>query len=220
MFKNLKISLRLGLSFSLILVFMIVIILVSLNQIKVSRTMFDRIIKTNNIRLQLANNMIDHTREVSINLRNILLLKDSGKTLELKNRIDSIRNVYDADFKKLEGLTTTDDTLSFVIAAKIKTSQDVSRQLNNKVIDLSTAGKYEEAILLMNLQASPSVTDWIKDIDDLITHNEDRSTMHYLEAEKAQDSTRLFMFIIGTVAISLAIIISIFMTQSITRPLT
>ena len=124
MFKNLKISLRLGLSFSLILVFMIVIILVSLNQINVSRTMFDRIIKTNNVRLQLANNMIDYTREVSISLRNILLLKDSGKTLELKNRIDSIRNLYDADFNKLEGLTTNDDTVSFVIAAKIKTSQD------------------------------------------------------------------------------------------------
>lgn len=219
MFKNLKISLRLGLSFSLILVFMIVIILVSLNQIKVSRAMFDRIIKTNNVRMQLANNMIDRTREVSISLRNILLLKDSGKTLELKNRIDSIRNVYDADFKKLEGLITNDDTMSFVIAAKIKVSHDASRQLNNKVIDLAMAGKYEEAILLMNQQASKKVAVWITDIDELITHNEDRSTMRYLEAEKAQDAARLFMYILGTVAIALAIMISIFLTQSITRPL-
>jgi len=49
MFKNLRISLRLGLSFSFILVFMIVIILVSLNQIKVSQSMFERIIKVNNV---------------------------------------------------------------------------------------------------------------------------------------------------------------------------
>jgi methyl-accepting chemotaxis protein len=219
MFKNLKISLRLGLSFSFILVFMIVIILVSLNQIKVSRTMFDLIIKTNNVRLQLANNMIDHTREASINLRNILLLKDSEKTLELKNRIDSIRNLYDTDFKKLEGLITNDDTMSFAIIAKIKASQDVSRQMNNKVIDLAMAGKHEEAILLMNQQASKAVADWITDIDELITHNEDRSIMRYLEAEEAQDASRLFMFILGTVAIALAIMISIFLTQSITRPL-
>ena len=219
MFKNLKISLRLGLSFSFILVFMIVIILVSLNQIKVSRTMFDRIIKTNNVRLQLANNMIDQTREVSINLRNILLLKDSENTLELKNKIDSIRTLYDADFKKLEGLITNDDTMSFAIVAKIKASQDVSRQLNNKVIDLAMAGKHEEAILLMNQQASKKVAGWITDIDELITHNERRSIMRYMEAEEAQDAARLFMFILGTVAIALAIMISVFLTRSITRPL-
>ena len=219
MFKNLKISLRLGLSFSFILVFMIVIILVSLNQIKVSRTMFDRIIKTNNVRLQLANNMIDQTREVSINLRNIFLLKDSEMTLELKNRIDSIRNLYDAGFKKLEGLITNDDTISFAIVAKIKASQDVSRQLNNKVIDLAMAGKHEEAIILMNQQSSKKVAVWITDIDELITHNERRSIMRYLEAEKAQDAARLFMYILGTVAIALSIMISIFLTQSITKPL-
>ncbi len=219
MIKNMKIGLRLALSFGLILVFMVVIILVSLNQIKVSRTMFDRIIKTNNVRLQLANNMIDHTREASINLRNILLLKDSGKTLELKNKIDSVRNLYDADFKKLEGLITNDDTMSFAIVAKIKASQDVSRQLNNKVIDLAMAGKHEEAIILMNQQASKKVAGWITDIDELITHNEDRNIMRYLEAEKAQDNVRLFMFILGTVAIALAILISIFLTLSITRPL-
>jgi methyl-accepting chemotaxis protein len=219
MFKNLKIRLRLGLSFSFILVFMIVIILVSLNQIKVSRTMFDRIIKTNNVRLQLANNMIDHTREASINLRNILLLKDSKKMLELKNRIDSIRNLYDAGLKKYEGLITNDDTMSFSIIAKIKVSQGISRQLNNKVIDLAMAGKHEEAILLMNHQASRSVAVWITDIDELITHNEDRSKMRYLEAEKAQDTARSFMYILGIVAIALAIMISIFLTQSITGPL-
>ena len=219
MFKNMKIGLRLALSFGLILVFMVVIILVSLNQIKVSRTMLDRIIKTNNVRLQLANNMIDHTREASINLRNILLLKDSGKTLKLKNKIDSVRYLYDADFKKLEGLITNDDTKSFAIIAKIKASQDVSRQLNNKVIDLAMAGKHEEAIILMNQQASKKVAGWITDIDELITHNEDRSIMRYLEAEKTQDDARLFMFILGTVAIALAILISIFLTLSITRPL-
>ena len=219
MFKNLKISLRLGLNFSLILVFMIFIILLSLNQIKVSRTMFDRIIKKNNVRLQLTNNMIDHTREVSINLRNILLLKDSEKTLELKNRIDSIRNLYDAGFKKLEGLITNDDTMSFAIVAKIKASQEVSRQLNNKVINLAMEGKHEEAIILMNQQANKKVAGWITDIDELITHNEDRSIMRYLEAEKAQAAARSSMFILGALAIALSVVIVIFLTLGITRPL-
>jgi methyl-accepting chemotaxis protein len=219
MFKNMKIGLRLALSFIGILVIMTAIILVSLNQIKVTQTMLTRIVKTNIVRLELANNMIEHTREVSINLRNILLLKDTEKTLELKNRIDSIRNLYDAGFKKLEGLIVNEDTMSFSIIAKIKVSEEASRKLNNKVTDLAIAGKHEEAILLMNQQASKAVANWVNDIDKLISHNEDRSQMRYTEAEKAQDTARLFMFILGIVAISLAITISVFLTQSITRPL-
>ncbi len=214
-----KIGLRLALSFIVILVFMLAIILVSLNQIKVTEAMLNRIVNTNNVRLELANNMIDHTREVSIDLRDILLIKGSEKTLELKNRIDSIRNLYDAGFKKLEGLITNDDIMSFSLIAKIKVSQDASRELNNKVIDLSMEGKHEEAILLMNQKVSKAVAVWINDIDELITHNEDRSQVRYTEAVKAQDAARLFMFILGIVAISMAIIISILLTQSITRPL-
>jgi methyl-accepting chemotaxis protein len=219
MLKNMKIGLRLGLSFSLMLVFMIAIILISLNQIKVTQAMFARIIKINNVRLQLANNMIDNTREVSINLRNILLLKEIEKTLELINKIDSIRNQYDKNFKELEGLITNDDAMSFAIVAKIKASQDASRQLNNKVVDLVMAGKYNEAMIIMNEQAGKAVSIWIKDIDDLITHNEDLSAMRYLETEKAQAAARSSMFILGAVAIALAIVISILLTLSITRPL-
>jgi methyl-accepting chemotaxis protein len=181
--------------------------------------MFDRVIKVNNVRLQLANNMIEHTREVSINLRNILLLKEAAKTLELKNRIDSIRIQYDKNFRELEGLILAEDTSSFAIISRIKVSQDASRQLNNQVVDLAMTDKYNEAILLMNQKASKSVQTWINEIDDLITHNEGRTAMRYSEATKAQASARTDMFMLGAAAIVLAVIISILLTLSITRPL-
>ncbi len=219
MFKNLKISFRFGLSFSLILVIMIVIILVSLNQIKVSQVMFDRIIKVNNVRQTLANNMVDYTREVSISLRNILLVKQKNLTLVYKNRIDSLRKLYDSDLKKFEELILIDDTLSFTLVAKIKDSQDASRLLNNEVIDLAMAGKNEEAILLMNQRASMAVNNWINSVDNIIMHNKDRTTMLYIEAENAQNAARSQMFILGAVAVLLSVIISILLTLSITQPL-
>ncbi len=219
MIKNMKIGLRLALSYSLILAFMIVIILVSLNQIQVSKAMFDRILKVNNVRLQLANNMIDYRREVSVSLRNILLLRQNTKTLEMKNKIDSIRNLYDRDSKNIERLITNDDTISFLIISKIKSYQESLRQLNNNVVDLAMTGKYDEAMIILKDQSGMAESIWIKDLDDLIAHNQDRTAMLYLEAEKAQDSARLFMFLLGTVAIALAIVISIFLTLSIIRPL-
>jgi len=181
--------------------------------------MFDRVIKVNNVRLQLSNNMIELTREVSINLRNILLLKESIKTEQLRNRIDSIRIQYDKNFRELEGLIMADDSTSFVIIARIKVSQDASRQLNNQVIELAMTNKYNEAIILMNQKASKSVQTWINEIDDLITHNVDRTVMRYSEAARAQASARTNMYILGAAAIVLAVIISILLTLSITRPL-
>ena len=95
MFKNLKIGVRLTISYGIILLFLIAVIIVSLNQISVSQKLFDRTLKVNNVRLQLANNMIDNTREVSITLRNILLLKNIQKTSELVNNIYVFRKKYD-----------------------------------------------------------------------------------------------------------------------------
>ena len=214
-----KIGFRLALSYGLILAFMIVIILVSLNQIKVSKAMFGRLKDVNSVRLQLANNLINDSREISINLRNILLLKDNIKTLEIKNIIDSSRNNYDLNIKKLEGLFTNNDTISFVTIAKIKSSRDASQLMNNKVINLAMANRYDEALTLMNEDARLAGRKWINDIDDLITQNEKDSKMRYQYAENKQGSARLIMFILGALVLVLAIVISILMTISITRPL-
>lgn len=219
MFKNMKIGSRLALSYSLILVLMIAIILVNLNQIKVSQSILEQIIKFNNVRLQLANNMINDIREVSINLRDILLLKESERTAELKNKINIFRNMYDTDFKKLESLITPDDTISLEILSRVKSYLEASRPLNNKVIDLALAGKHEDAIILMNQEAGKSDADWIIDIDNLISHNEDRSKKLEFNAEKAQATARISIFILGAFAIAMAVIISILMTLSITKPL-
>lgn len=219
MFKNIKIGTRLALSYGIILLFMIGIILVGLNQIKTSQTMFDRIIRVNNVRLQLANDMIKNTREVSIALRNILLLKDNKMTTELTGNIDTFRKNYDEAEKPLEGMITADDTTSFRLISTIKTSRETSRMLNNKVIELAQSGKNDEAIQLMNEQASKAVAAWINNIDVLILHNEDRSRMLFLDVEKIQSAARSTMLILGAVALAIAIAISILLTLSITKPL-
>jgi methyl-accepting chemotaxis protein len=219
MLKNLKISLRLGLSFSVIMLIMITIILLSLNQIKTSRNMFDRILKVNNVRLHLANTMIDHTREVSISLRNMLLLKNNDQTLAIKHKIDSLRNQYDMNFKLMEGLITADDTLSFILISKVKTFQDASRSLNDEVMSKALTGNHDGAILVMNQQAGKAVSDWIQSIDNFIKHTEDRNILRYNQAGKTADSARLLMSVLGILALLSSFTISVLLTRSITRPL-
>jgi methyl-accepting chemotaxis protein len=219
MFKNMKIGWRMGLGFGLVLVFMIALILVSLNEMENSHERLERIVKINNVRLQLTHEMIDDVRNVSIALRNILLLKNIGKTQETKNKIAETRKEYDANFEKVQGLTPKEDTKAWNIISKIKASQDASRQLNNKVFDLALAGKYDNALDLMTKEVSLAVHQWIEHVDDLIKYNEEYNKMRHDQIEKEQAAARTTMLIIGAAAIALSVLIIIFLTLSITGPL-
>lgn len=219
MFKNMKIGWRMGWSFSLVIVLMIALIVVSSNEIKVTHEKLERIVKVNIVRIQLANTMMNDTREVSISLRTILLKKDSAKIPDLRNKIAEIRKEYDASFKKLQELPSKDPKNLFDLISKVKVAQDVSRQLNNRVLDLALAGKPDDALDLMTKDADPAMRQWIKNIDDLITYSEERNTARYDESVQAQAVAHTTMFILGAAVIVLSVLVVILLTLSITRPL-
>jgi methyl-accepting chemotaxis protein len=219
MLKNMKVAVRMGLGFGLVIVFMISLIMVGLNQMEKTHDKLDRILNINNVRLDLANHMIDDVREVSIAIRNVIILKDTRNTEAMKNKIAEGRKGYDEDLKKIEALTTKDDNNAWDIISKVKTSQDAARALNNKVVDLALAEKYDDATNLMLKQASPSVLQWLGRVDELIKHNEERNAQRFDEADKAQKSARTTMLILGAASIVLSVLIVIFLTLGITGPL-
>src|SRR3989339_624365 len=191
MFKNMKIGLRLALGFCLVIGFMILIIIVSINQMAASHDKLDRIVKINSVCVQSANGMIADVREVSIAMRTALVFKDTEKAREIRSAIAENRKVYDDNLKKVKELTPSDDTAAVGMISKVKASQEISRALNNDVLDLAVAGK----------------------------HSETRTALRYDEANIAQENARTFMYLIGAVAIVLALAIAIFLTLGIIRPL-
>lgn len=219
MFKNMKIGLRMGLGFSLVLVFMIALIVAGLNGTEKINAKLDRIVKVNNVRAQLANDMIASVREVSIAIRNIFLVKDITNINEMKNRIAEERKKYDEALRKIEELTPKERKEAFEMIARIKSAQDTSRQLNNKVIEMATENKLDEAVELINKEALTANRKWIESVEDFIKYQAERSKFRFNEALKTYENARIFMLSLGASAVALAIIISILLTLSITRPL-
>jgi methyl-accepting chemotaxis protein len=223
MFKNMKIGWRMGLGFGLVLVFMIVLIVVSLNQMEVSDDKLERIVKINNARLQVANDMIDDARETAIAVRSLLLAKyrtESSESIQkIRDGIAENRRTYNEAVVKVKKLIAKEDTKGFDLLSKVEASGDAARQLQDKVIELAVAGKHGDGHVLMVREAYPAVKQWIKNAEDFIHYNEERNAMRYDEAEKAQANARTTMFILGAVSIALAVAIAIFLTLSITRPL-
>jgi methyl-accepting chemotaxis protein len=225
MFNNMKIGVRFGLGFCVVIGFMIAIIVVSLNQMATSHYDLERIIKVNNVRVQLANNMIDNARGVALSVRGILMLKYAGesgdKIQKMKDEWTELWRLYHqdvADVKKL--INNGEDTTGSVLLDKIEVAADSARLLTAKAIDMAVAGKVKDATDFVFGTAYPSVKRWIGHNDDFIAHNEERTALRYEEAHTAQENARKFMFILGAFALALSLTIGIFLTLSITGPLT
>jgi methyl-accepting chemotaxis protein len=223
MFNNMKIGLRLALGFCLVIVFMIAIIVVSTNQMAVSHNDLKRIVKINNVRVQVANNMIDNAREVALAVRGTLMLKydkaSNEKILRMKDNWAEKWNAFDQNVANVKKMIGEEDAAGFTLLGKVEASGNAARQLTAKAIEMALSGKVDDATTFVFSKAYPSVQLWIKDNQDFIKHNEERTASRYNEASQAQENARTTMFILGLLAIALAIAIAVFLTLSITRPL-
>ena len=218
-FKNMKIGKRLGLGFGVVLTMMVAMIWIAIADMQKIQDKLERIVKVNNVRIELSNSMYKNTSEVSIALRNILLESNAERKQEMVKRIGDNRNNYSEAFKKVQEMTTKDDSKQHEIFAKITETQEIASGYNNKVIELALAGKDTDAIALMNKDARPAVRKWLNLLDELTAHNQERNKERHDQAVKAYESARSLMFVIGGVALLLAVIIAVFLTKGIVNPL-
>ena len=218
-----KIWLRFVLSFSLILAFLIAIILVSFNQIAISKDRLTRITKINNVYIQLANDMITAAKQTAIDVEDILLLSYQNQTSEnvnmIKSNLTEHRKIYYEAAIKLEALIPKDDTKGLDILSQLNAHSDSAQLFQDKVTELALAGKPKEATDFMFAVSYPKVLRWIKTLDDLIHDNEEYNVSHYNQAEQAQTTARTWMLILGLTALGLSVMIAVYLALSITKPL-
>jgi methyl-accepting chemotaxis protein len=164
MFRNMKVGLRLALGFTVVLVLMIAIIGVSLRSAQENHDQLERIVKINNVRIHLANNMVDGARETAIVVRNILLATHNidnsliESTQKSKDQLTEIWREYNESFVALGYLSSKDDAKGLELFRKVETSATTARQLQDQVVELAEAGNRKEAIDFMTGTASPSRT--------------------------------------------------------------
>jgi len=217
--KNLKIAKKLGLANGILLFFLAGLVWIGIANMGTIQGNLERIVKINNVRIELGNDMSTDIAEVSINLRNILVDRDPAKRDEYAKRIAALREKYNDAFKKLEELTTKDDTKGLELIGKVKAAGETTRPLNSKVIELALAGKDAEAIALLNKDARPAVRAWLNLLVELGAHQKSRNDGRFEEAESAYLHARVLMLSLGALAIVLALAITTLLARAITLPM-
>ena len=143
MFMNMKIGMRLGLGFGVLLLLLSVIAFVGLSRMEGMKSNMDVMTKENNVKIADANSMRSQLSFIALTVRNIALISDQAEMQKAEAAIKEARAKYDELRNTLEKMLRTEKAKKIMV--DIDRAQDQARPLVNKAMELGLANKNEQA---------------------------------------------------------------------------
>ncbi len=214
---NMKIGLRLGLGFGLVLVLMTLLAVLGLTRMSEIRSHLDKITGDNMVKTDLVGEMGRGVQTIAIAVRNVAMLTDEeGMAAEAK-RVTDQREKYTVANNKLAELVTSD--AGKTLLAKIAESRAQTAPLVDKALALARAGKHAEAVPVLMKEVRPVQRAWLAALDDMVAFQKKNNAEDVEAAHTAYASAHVLMLSIAAAALLLGIFIAWFITRSITRPI-
>jgi methyl-accepting chemotaxis protein len=214
---NFKVGTRLGAGFGLLLLVMCVVTAVGLSRMTLLQGGMERIVEQDYARIGLLNSMREAVRFQSVAMRDVVMQEDIAfKRTEL-NRMKDARTKYKSAAEQLVKLATRVEHPEFM--GRIKQAEDATRAYTEKVVDLSLNDQHKEAADLVRGNLRDSQTQLIARLDDMLKFEETASLRSAEAAKQSYQGAKIFMIVLGALALILGAGISIVITRSIVRPL-
>ncbi len=217
MFKNLKIGVRLGLGFGLVVLLMIVLGIVGIVRVAELNDNIKMLVDDLYPKTVIANKIIDGVNEDARSVRNIILLDSAEERNTQKARLDSNRPKYTEWYASLEKTIHT-DTGKQALKAVIDTRTDFVRS-RDKALELAMNNQKAEATALMFGDVRRFQTPYFTSLQKLIDYQSDLMNKAGHEAESLATSTRTLIIILLISAVLIAVAFAWWVTRSITRPI-
>jgi methyl-accepting chemotaxis protein len=151
---NMRIGIRLGLGFGLILLLLVVLGMLGISGMGNINQGCTRIVTGDYSKIKLANNINSRVSSIVEDIE-LMMLKDQAGRIESKQDIDKLRLEYKELMDKLEKLETTDKGKRLIEEAKVSLAN--AKKADNDVIELSLSNKTTEAITVFNKDAFPLI---------------------------------------------------------------
>lgn len=214
-FTNMKIGKRLGLGYGVIIVLIALIIFVGFMSLKDINASLDEIVNVNNKKINFASEMIGALDNLYLGLANLAAVDEQTLKEQEKGRVQKMREKYRQALGELEKMEKSDDGKKLITQAKDAIAANAD--LNNKFMAAAMSGKTAEASALYKQVAATSGNIQEK-LTELVAYEESQSRKSYEEAQKNASVARNTFLVVGAVLIFITIILSYFITRSITSP--
>jgi methyl-accepting chemotaxis protein len=215
--KNMKVGVKLGLGFGLVLLLMLVLVVLGLKGMADINERLEGIVNDNNVKVDLASEMRGAVRNMSVAVRNVVLLSDPADMQPEIKRNDEQRKKYDAAEEKLTAMVKSEKGREII--ARIKAGEAATTPLVDKVVQLALDNKDKEAVEALLKDVRPKQRAWLDALDEMKNFQDMNSKKDSDAAAQAYVSIRTQMFILAGVAFALGGFIAFFISRAITRPL-
>lgn len=217
MFKNMKISVRMGLGFGLILVMLTVIAFVGVTRLAELNGDVDELVHDRFPKTVWANNVIAANHGIARAMSTTLIV---DKDEDIKKEVERIHELRKVIQQNLDALERTS-----VLPAgkeKMKTVQDARAAFiggQNKFLDLVSTGKQAEAKAFLLGEVGERQLTYLAAVEDVIKFQTEIMEETGKEAAAAYIASRNTMLTVSFIAAAFAIGVAIWITRSITVPM-
>jgi len=216
-FRNLKVSLKLGILLMVAFVSISVVGAMGFHYLKATNDSLNIMYEERLVPLELMVENRSYINRINGSLLEMMLTTDNNKNQQLKNMINDRLGKLDKNVAEVERHAL--DAKGTELYQKAKTSQQKYTDSIKSVIALAEQNKNEEAFALYNKSASPAADACTDDLRNLSTYYNDLSKKMNADTTIEGDKAMKIMIIFIITMILLMGLIGITTMKSITGPL-
>lgn len=217
MFANMKIGIRLGAGFAVLVALLGTVAALGLSRMGNMNDNIETLVKDRYPKTAMANDIQDNVNRIATAMASMLLAEDAkGAQRELEKIKDARAKIKDRvdNLEKVIILEKGKVILRGILDARAKyvAGQD-------QFLQLAASDKKQEATKLLSGELAPLQQSYFEAVERLISFQNELMNAGGKEAEQQYQSGRSVMMILAIVAALLGSVIAFWVTRSITKPL-
>ncbi|ONN68445.1 methyl-accepting chemotaxis protein [Herbaspirillum sp. VT-16-41] len=221
--RSLSVAARLGLSFALVLVMMLVLTVVSISKVNAIEGSLTTVSEDNNVKQRYAINFRGSVHDRAIALRDLTLVDDAEvkDVVALINKLDAdyqqSAQPLDAIFANKGAHAPNADERDAL--AQIKAAEARAMPLSARIIAARSSGDIDGARKIMLGEAKPAFITWLATVNKFIDLQERMSQAESTKARSTARGFQAFMLVLLAAAMVAGVVLAGLITRSIGRAL-
>ncbi len=215
--RNLKLGNRIMLGFGALTAVTVIVVLLAWGQFSGLGDQVDLVVHDRMVTTRRANAVIDGLNENEKRLRDLVLADDPAEVRRLSDEMSGISSDLNAVQDTLQQTITTEEGQRLFDAFVSARQTYLSPMSRAK--EAAMAGEEELARRIMHDEVQPEAERYLEAVNALIDHETDLAMADGKAAEASVESSKILLGILLLAGVVLAIVVSMGITKSITRPL-
>jgi methyl-accepting chemotaxis protein len=218
--SNMKVGMRLGLGFALVLALMVILTVVGVVRMGQIQSRLDHVVSVNNVVTRLVVDMRNNVSERVTSLRTLTLMTDPADMEPELKRFKEQTGKYDALQKQLADKFSVEASAEEKnLLSQIESAEGVAMPAIAKASELYLANNAMDATRVMVKEIRPAQKKWLEALDALASLEDKLNNQTQADAEAQFGSARNFMLVLLALAVGMGVAAATVITRGLLKQL-